>query len=114
MSAPRCKCGETSWNEEGRCRICRRFPTLGYVVGQWIEAKCAVPDRDQVGEPFILTDEQWKFLLNFYRLNPHAIFDTARRRWRNVFYYDRGGQLTRPQKWGKGPFSGGIVSAESA
>ena len=34
------------------------FPTLGYQVADWIEQRCAIPDREMVGEPFLLTDEQ--------------------------------------------------------
>lgn len=80
------------------------FPTLGYAVGEWIEAHCVIPDGDHIGEPYRLTGEMWRFLLWFYRLEP----DTGR------FTYDRGAQLVRPQKWGKGPFSAALICAESA
>lgn len=79
------------------------YPTLGYGIAEWIEARCAIPDREYVGDPYLLTDEQLRFLLNFYRLDP----DTGE------FYYGRGGQLVRPQKWGKGPFSAAIICAEA-
>jgi hypothetical protein len=46
------------------------FPTLGYQVADWIESRCAIPDREMIGEPFLLTDEQLRFLLHFYRLDP--------------------------------------------
>jgi hypothetical protein len=111
---PRCECGSGEYTEEGRCRQCRHFPTLGFQVDDWIEARCAIPDRDQVGEPFVLTDEQWRFLLGFYRLDPHVRYDKRAKRWRLPFTYTRGAQLTRPQKWGKGPFLGAIISAEAA
>lgn len=109
---PICKCGAAAWDEEGRCRACRRYPTLGYEVGHYIEAKCAIPDRDQVGEPYILTGEMWRFLLNFYRINPHAQRN-ERGNWVLPFHYSRGGQLTRPQKWGKGPFLGALLATEA-
>lgn len=80
------------------------FPTLGYEVADWIEANCAIPDREMVGEPFLLTDEQLNFLLNFYRLDPAT----------GGFFYHRGAQLTRPQKWGKGPLSAALICAEAA
>lgn len=80
------------------------FPTLGFEVADWIEDHCAIPDRDMVGEAFLLTDEQLNFLLNFYRLVPET----------GEFYYPRGAQLTRPQKWGKGPLSAAIICAEAA
>ncbi len=79
------------------------FPTLGYEVADWIEARCAIPDREQVGNPFLLTDEQLLFLLHFYRLDP----DTGR------FVHFRGAQITRPQKWGKGPLAAAMVCAEA-
>lgn len=79
------------------------FPTLGYEVADWIEARCAIPDREMVGDPYLLTDEQLKFLLNFYRLDPKT----------GKFFYHRGAQLTRPQKWGKGPLSAAVICAEA-
>lgn len=85
------------------------FPTLGYLVGEWIESKCAIPDRDQRGQRFLLTDEQWKFLLWFYRLRPEAREVAPELAW----HFTRGGQLVRPQKWGKGPFAASIVCAEA-
>ena len=96
------------------------FPTLGGKVADWIEARCAVPDRDQVGEPFLLTPEQERFLNHHYRVNPDATVDKAasdrlgRTVWRNVWKHTRGSQLVRSQKWGKGPFSGAITCAEAA
>jgi hypothetical protein len=79
------------------------FPTLGYQVADWIEARCAIPDREFVGQPFLLTDEQLRFVLNFYRLVPET----------GEFFYHRGGQLVRPQKWGKGPIAAALVCAEA-
>lgn len=79
------------------------FPTLGYQVADWIEERCAIPDREFVGSPFLLTDEQLRFVLNFYRLVPET----------GEFFFGRGGQLTRPQKWGKGPIASAIICAEA-
>ncbi len=79
------------------------FPTLGYQVADWIEERCAIPDREQVGNPFLLTDEQLRFLLHFYRLDSET----------GAFVYVRGGQLVRPQKWGKGPLAAAIICAEA-
>ena len=67
----------------------------------WIEDNCVIPDGDKVGEPYILTDEMQRFLLFYYRIDPQGRF---------VY---RGGQLVRPQKWGKGPFSAAITCAEA-
>jgi len=80
------------------------WPTLGFEVADWIEAHCAIPDREMVGEDFLLTDEQLNFCLNFYRLVPET----------GEFYYGRGAQLTRPQKWGKGPLSAAMICVEAA
>lgn len=79
------------------------FPTLGYQIADWIEERCAIPDREAVGNPFLLTDEQLRFVLHFYRLDPVS----------GRFAYDRGAQLTRPQKWGKGPLAAALVCAEA-
>lgn len=79
------------------------FPTLGYLVAELVQAKCAIPDGEHAGRPFVLTDEMLRFLLWFYRLEP----ETGR------FTYGRGAQLTRPQKWGKGPFASAIICAEA-
>lgn len=78
------------------------YPTLGYAVGEWIEAHCVIPDGDYMGHPYMLTGEMWKFLLEHYRLDPVT----------GKFRYRRS-QLVRPQKWGKGPFSGSIICAEA-
>lgn len=86
------------------------FPTLGWQVADWIQERCVIPDGDQRGQPLILTEEMVRFLLWYYRLDP----DRASRKWSGPrFHFERGGQLVRPQKWGKGPFSGAIICAEA-
>jgi hypothetical protein len=75
---------------------------LGHDVADLIQAKCVIPDGDHAGEPFILTDEMLRFLLWLYRIDPET----------RKFVYDRGAQLVRPQKWGKGPFSAAWICAE--
>jgi hypothetical protein len=114
VAAPRCRdCGSVKWTKDGRCSTCQSFPTLGYSVADLIEAKCAIPDGDHVGEPYLLTDEQLRFLLHFYRVNPHTKFDRRANRWQLPFVFFRGGQLVRPQKWGKGPFAAAWICAEA-
>lgn len=81
----------------------KEFPTLGYEVGEYIQAHCVIPDGDHQAEPYILTDEMLRFLLHYYRLGPK----TGR------FVYNRGAQLVRSQKWGKGPLSSAITCAEA-
>lgn len=83
-------------------------PTLGYQVGEWIEAHCVVADGDLLGQPYRLTEEMWTFLAHHYRLRPDATELRPASAW--VF---RRSQLVRPQKWGKGPFSAAIICAEA-
>lgn len=86
------------------------FPTLGFAVADWIEQHCVIPDGDRMGEPFVLTDEQLMFTLRFYALRPDASADDPpSSAWR----YPRGGQLVRPQKWGKAPFVSALICAEA-
>lgn len=80
------------------------FPTLGYQVADWIQERCVIPDGELAGGPYVLTDEMLRCLLWFYRLDPAS----------GRFVYDRGAQLVRPQKWGKGPFSAAVACAEAA
>lgn len=83
-------------------------PSLGGIVGDWIQAYCRIPDGPRSGEPYMLTEEMWDFLLNHYRLKP-----TARPGQRGPAFYHRRSQLVRPQKWGKGPFSAALICAEA-
>jgi hypothetical protein len=56
---PRCRdCGARDWDAKGRCKECRAFPTLGYLVWDLVEDVCVIPDREDAGEPFIPTPEQ--------------------------------------------------------
>lgn len=86
------------------------FPTLGYEVAAYIEAGCAIPDGAHVEEPFILTDEQLRFILWHYRLHPDAVVDLDKPS--GAFVYRRS-QIVRPQKWGKGPLAAAMVCAEA-
>jgi hypothetical protein len=84
------------------------FPTLGYDVGEWIEGHLVIPDGYRQGEPYRLTDEMWRFLLHFYRLDPRA------EAWPGpIGLKHTGGQLRRSQKWGKDPFGAAICWAEA-
>jgi hypothetical protein len=82
------------------------YPSLGHQVAQLIEERCVIPDGDHMGEPFVLTDEMLAWLIRFYRIEPDAKAPKGGR-----LRYRRG-QLVRPQKWGKGPFSAAVVCAE--
>src|SRR6266508_2907961 len=91
------------------------FPTLGYAVGDWIEANCVIPDGIRQGRPYRLTEEMWRFLFRFYRLHPDAeILDPDADEWRpSAPFVYRGGLLMRPQKWGKGPLAATVCLAEA-
>jgi hypothetical protein len=78
-------------------------PTLGYEIASWVQAYCVVPDRENRGDPFRLTDQQLRFVCYMYALTPEG-------RW----LYQRGAQLVRPQKSGKGPLAAALVAAEAA
>ena len=84
------------------------FPSLGWLVGEWIEAHCVIPDGDLIGEPYLLTDEMWRYLAWHYRLRE----DATEEGWRSAWAYRRS-QLVRPQKWGKGPLTCAMVCAEA-
>jgi hypothetical protein len=73
------------------------------MVADWIERHCVIPDSWRAGEPYLLTDEMRRFLDEFYSVEGRT----------GEFVYRRGGQLIRPQKWGKGPFSAAIICAEA-
>lgn len=79
------------------------FPTLGYLLGEWIEDHCIIPDGAQRGQPYLLTDEMWHHMLHVYRLDLNATVHPRFPRQRDGFVY-HGNQLRRPQKWGKDPF----------
>lgn len=84
------------------------WPTLGFVVAEWIEAHCVIPDGDNAGAPFVLTDEQYRFVLSHYRLRTDAAAEDRS----SAFRYRRS-MLVRPQKWGKGPLTGALICAEA-
>src|SRR4051812_37292028 len=77
-----------------------------------VEDVCAIPDREEAGEPVVPTDEQALIFLHHYRVNPHSVRD-ARGLWRLPFFYPRGSQIAKPQKWGKAPISSALVCAEA-
>lgn len=83
------------------------FPTLGYLVADWIEEYLIVPDGPRKGYPFILTDEQLKHLLWTYRLTEEATYEQGSKAFT---YY--GALLVRPQKSGKDPVAAAQCCAQ--
>lgn len=84
------------------------FPSLGWAVAEWIEENCVVPDREDAGEAFILSDEQLRFLVHHYRLKPNA----TEARWQTAWAHTRS-LLVKPQKWGKAPITSAMICAEA-
>ncbi|GFH38903.1 hypothetical protein [Streptomyces pacificus] len=84
------------------------FPTL-WVVPDWIEAHCPVPDGFRQGEDMELYPWQLWCTVNHYRVKPAARVGQLA----PAFQYRRS-QVVAPQKTGKGPWSATIVLAEAA
>jgi hypothetical protein len=79
------------------------FQTLGPIVTAWIEDNCVIPDGEANGRA-VLADAGDEAVRR--RLLRGRCHDQAGGR-------SRGGQLIRPQKWGKGPFSAALICAEA-
>jgi hypothetical protein len=83
------------------------FPTIGFLVADWIEAHCIIPDRDDKGQPFVLYLWQVWCTVNHYRVKP-----TARVGENAAAFYYRRSQIVGPQKCGKGPWGAAILCVE--
>ena len=84
------------------------FPTM-WVVPDWIEEHCPVPDGFRAGERMELYPWQLWCTVNHYRVRPGARVGQLA----PAFHYRRS-QVVAPQKTGKGPWSATIVLAEAA
>ncbi|WJD99762.1 hypothetical protein [Streptomyces antimycoticus] len=84
------------------------FPTM-WVVPDWIERHCPVPDGFRAGERLELYPWQLWCTVNHYRVKPTATVGQLA----PAFHYRRS-QVVAPQKTGKGPWSATIVLAEAA
>ncbi|MCZ9352979.1 hypothetical protein NGM36_24950 [Streptomyces mutabilis] len=83
------------------------FPTL-WVVPDWIEEHCPIPDGFHAGERMELYPWQLWCTVNHYRVRPEATVGQLA----PAFHYRRS-QVVAPQKTGKGPWSATIVLAEA-
>ncbi len=83
------------------------FPTL-WIVPDWIEAHCPVPDGFRRGEDLELYPWQLWCTVNHYRIKP-----TARMGQLAPAFFYRRSQIVAPQKTGKGPWSATITCAEA-
>ncbi|QWW20139.1 hypothetical protein I6B53_03310 [Schaalia sp. 19OD2882] len=77
------------------------FPTLGFDVADWMTAYLLRPDTDNA-EPFVPTQEQLDFLVNFYEVDPITCERVKTR-----------GVLSRPRGWGKSPFVAALAAVEA-
>lgn len=84
------------------------FPTL-WIVPDWIERHCPVPDGFRAGEDLTLYPWQLWCTVNHYRVKPTATVGQLA----PAFHYRRS-QVVAPQKTGKGPWSATVVLAEAA
>ncbi|MFF1321448.1 hypothetical protein ACFVZZ_18780 [Streptomyces chartreusis] len=84
------------------------FPTL-WVVPDWIEHHCPIPDGFRAGEDLELYPWQLWCTVNHYRVRPEAALGQLA-----PAFHNRRSQIVAPQKTGKGPWSATIVLAEAA
>lgn len=84
------------------------FPTL-WIVADWIEAHCVLPDVDGRVTRYEMYDWQLWCTVNHYRVKPAAMAGQLA----TAFHYRRS-QIVGPQKCGKGPWGACIVCAEAA
>lgn len=95
-----------------------RWPTLGFLVSDWIEHHCTVPDGIDRGAPFVMHRWQLWCTVTHYRLREKArpAFDRKRDGSRvapaSAFTFRRS-LIVGPQKVGKGPWSAAVVGAEA-
>jgi len=87
-----------------------------FVTAEWIEAHCVIPDQESRGEPFLLGDDQLRFVLTHYTVRDDARPAGSMHGGRRVkpvdaFVYRRS-QLVRAQKWGKSPLVSAFVCLE--
>jgi hypothetical protein len=83
------------------------FPTL-WVVPDWIEHHCIVPDGFSKGARFEMYDWQLWSTVNHYRVKPTAKYGQL-----VTSFHSRRSQVVAPQKTGKGPWSAAVICAEA-
>lgn len=82
------------------------WPAL-WIVPDWIEAHCVIPDGWRKGQSFEMYDWQLWSTVNHYRIRPAAEVGQLA-----TAFHNRRSQIIAPQKTGKGPWSASIVAAE--
>ena len=89
------------------------FPTLGFMVADWIEWHCIVPKGFKKGMPFTMSDWQLWCTVNHYRVKQTALWVPDDPILAPAFH-NRRSQVVAPQKTGKGPWSAGMMLNEAA
>ena len=88
------------------------FPTLGDLADAWIAAHCRIPDRVDRGRPFVLSDKQFWWVANHYRIRSDAGYDPEAPPRNQAFFYRRS-LIVDPQKSGKGPWAAAVTCFEA-
>jgi hypothetical protein len=83
------------------------FPTL-WIVADWIEEHCSIPDGFRKGDHFEMYDWQLWCTANHYRVKPDARLGQLA-----PAFHNRRSQVIAPQKTGKGPWSASIICVEA-
>lgn len=78
------------------------------IVLDWIEHHCVIPDGDDQGGEFELSDGQASFVANHY-----IVRGQAKAGQKAPAFRFRRSQLVRAQKWGKSPLIAAFVCAEA-
>lgn len=78
------------------------YPTLGFAVLDWVTEHLIVPDGPRAGEPLVFTNDQARFVLRFYRIDPHTGKRAVRR-----------GVFSRPKGSGKSPVLAALSICEA-
>ena len=77
------------------------YPTLGYEVVEWLHAHLPSPADDT--QPFVPTDEQYRLILAWYRIDPTSGRFTERR-----------GAIEQAKGWGKSPLVAAVAICDFA
>lgn len=92
------------------------MPRAMIITAEWIEAHCVIPDQESRGEPFLLGDDQFRFVANHYMVkdgaNPAGLRVGGRIVKPSDAFVNRRSQLVRAQKWGKSPLVSAFVCLE--
>lgn len=88
-------------------------PTLGYLALDWIEDNLIVPDGPSAGDPLVFTDEQARFVLEFYEVDPEFVGPPIVGRTLRAGRIIRRAVWSRPKGHGKSPMVAAICLFEA-